>query len=185
MIFKTFLYQVVMSFFGIMMYTATNSNTLLLVVGQVFVILFFWYIMSSQMYQAGYKTKEYDHAHGTSSSPFLGFFLSFIAFLPTVLMSAWVLIFPPFDSIGQAQGIGYIPFLLNKTFLQGMHISLAQWIYPTSAGGLATSVAIENAAALNSQGIFYLLGSIPGFLASGIGYLVGCLRFQNGKQKKR
>ncbi len=183
LIMKTFLYQIVMSFFGIMMYTATSSNTLLLVVGQSTVILFFLYIMSYQSYQFGFKSAEYDRAHKTLSSPALGFLLSLLAFLPTMILSVWTVIVPPFLENGEAQSLGYVPFLLNKTFLQGMFVSIGQWIFPSQAGGAAEALAAANAAALNHQCYVHLIGALPGFLASGLGFFIGHRRFSNDKKE--
>ena len=47
---KTFLYQVVMSLFGFMMYGATYKIPFLLIVGQATIVLFFFYILTTQMY---------------------------------------------------------------------------------------------------------------------------------------
>lgn len=180
---KTFLYQIVMSLFGIMMYLATRSNTLLLVLGQASVLIFFLYIMSTQMYQAGYKTCEYARGHGITSSPAMGFLFALIAFLPTILLSLWTVITPPFDATGTANASGYVPFLLNKTFLQGMYISLVQTFFPTSSGGASDALTIANGAAMNRQCFFYLAGAIPGIVTCGIGYLVGHLHFAKDKKK--
>jgi len=181
---KTFLYQIVMSLFGIMMYLATKSNTLLLVAGQASVIIFFLYIMSTQMYQSGYKMCEYDRGHGSTSSPAFGFLFAFLAFLPTILLSAWTLICPPFDGAGAINAGGYVPFLLNKNFLQGMYIGIVQTLFPTTAGGTSEALAAVNGAAMNRQCLFYLAGAIPGILASGTGYLIGYLHFSKDKKKK-
>ena len=184
LILKTFLYQIVMSFFGIMIYSATSSNTLILIVGQSTVVLFFLYIMSSQSYRAGFKSAEFGRAHGIASPPALGFLLTLIAFLPTIALSLWAVLFPPFLANGEAQGMGYVPFLLNKTFLQGMYIGIVQWIFPTQAGGSSDALAIANALALNRQCYLYLAGAIPGFLASGLGYFIGHVRLSKDSSKK-
>lgn len=181
---KTFLYQIVMSLFGIMMYLATKSNTLLLIVGQASVILFFIYVMVTQMYQSGYKMCEYDRGHDSSSSPAYGFLFAFLAFLPTILLSGWTLIFPPFDEIGAINAGGYVPFLLNKNFLQGMYIGIIQTLFPTSAGGSSEALAIANGIAMNRQCFAYLFGAIPGILASGIGYLIGYVHFSKDKKSR-
>ncbi len=185
LILKTFLYQIVMSFFGIMMYTATSFNPLLLGLGQGMVILFFLYIMSSQSYKMGFKSCEYDRAHGTFTSPLLGFLMALLAFLPTLCFSLWTLVFPPFSSLGEAQGIGYVPFLLNKTFLQGMFVTLGQWIFPTEAGGSSEALAIANGLALNKQCWLHLAGAFPGLLATGISFLIGHKRFSMEKKNTK
>ncbi len=184
LILKTFLYQIVMSLFGIMMYLATKSNLLLLIAGQASLILFFLYIMSTQMYQSGYKMCEYDRGHGSTSSPLMGFIFALIAFLPTILLSAWTLFSPPFDGAGVANASSYVPFLLNKNFLQGMYIGIVQSVFPTAAGGASEALAAANGAAMNRQCIIYLLGAIPGILSGGIGYLIGYIRFAKDKIKK-
>ncbi len=181
---KTFLYQIVMSLFGIMMYSVTHKNPFLFYLGQGTVILFFLYIMSSQMYQYGAKSCEYDWAHKCSSSPLLGFVFALIAFLPTLLASAWTLITPPFDLQGVAVPSGYVPFLLNKTFLQGMYIGISQTLYPTVAGGTSQALAAANGVALNSQCLIHLLSSLPGVLFSGVFYWIGYNGFRKNKKKK-
>ncbi len=181
--FKTFLYQIVMSLFGIMMYLATSSNTLLLIAGQASLIIFFFYIMSSQMYQSGYKMCEYDKGHGSTSSPALGFLFALMAFLPTILLSAWTVIFPPFDTQGAINASGYVPFLLNKNFLQGMYIGIVQTVFPTTAGGTSEALAAANGAIINRQCFLYLIGALPGIITSGIGYLIGYFHFSKDKKK--
>ncbi|MBR4287981.1 MAG: hypothetical protein IKT50_00925 [Clostridia bacterium] len=181
---KTFLYQIVMSLFGIMMYLATKSNTLLLIAGQASVIIFFLYVMSTQMYQSGYKMCEYDRGHNSTSSPAYGFLFALLAFLPTILLSAWTVITPPFDKAGAICAVGYVPFLLNKNFLQGMYIGIVQTLFPTTAGGSSEALAALNGAAMNRQCVFYLFGAIPGILSGGIGYLIGYIHFSKDKKKK-
>ena len=181
---KTFLYQIVMSLFGIMMYSVTHKNPFLFYLGQGTVILFFLYIMSSQMYQYGAKSCEYDWAHKCTSSPLFGFVFALLAFLPTILSSAWTLITPPFDANGVANAAGYVPFLLNKTFLQGMYIGISQSLYPTVAGGTSEALAAANGMALNSQCLIYLICAIPGILFSGTFYWIGYAGFRKNKKKK-
>lgn len=183
LMFKTFLYQIVMSLFGFMMYSATNKNTLLLVVGQTLVILFYYYILSSQMFQAGGKAYEFDRSHSLSSSPALGFLFALIAFLPAILISLFTVLSPPYSAEGVAQATGYVPFLLNKTFLQGMYISIVQWIFPTVSGGASEALAVANANAMNSQCLLYLAGALPGMVICGTSYLIGYLSF--GKEKNK
>ena len=65
-----------------------------------------------------------------------------------------------------------------------MYIGIVQSIFPTSAGGSSEALAIANGAAMNRQCLFYLMGALPGILASGIGYLVGYFHFSKDKKKK-
>jgi len=171
---KTFLYQIVMSIFGLMMYGATNQNAFLLILGAASVILFFLFIMSSQMFQAGGKNCEFDRAHGQKSSPFLGFLFALVAFLPTILLCLWSISFPPFAANGDPLGTGYIPFLLNKSFLQGMYVSIHQACIPT----------VQGTDALNSQPLLQLFSTIPGILFAGAGYWIGYRSFTKEKKKK-
>ncbi len=178
LILKTFLYQIVMSLFGFMMYGATYKISLLLIIGQCTVVLFFFYIMSSQMYQSGAKTCEYDHGHGTGSSPAAGFLFAAIAFLPTFILALVSVIVPPFAESGASNTAGYLSYLCNHTFLQGMYVGITQTVYPTAAGGASEALAAANAAAINSRCILHLFGAVPGILAGGIGYLIGYLNFK-------
>ncbi|MBR2615104.1 MAG: hypothetical protein IKC69_00290, partial [Clostridia bacterium] len=86
--FKTFLYQVVMSLFGFMMYSSTYRIPFLLWIGQAIISVFFLFIMAYQMFQAGAKACEYDRAHSLSSSPLLGFGFALIGFIPALVLSA-------------------------------------------------------------------------------------------------
>ena len=181
--FKTFLYQVVMSLFGFMMYSGTSKIPFLMVIGQAVIVLFFYYIMSSQMFQGGGKACEFDRSHQLSSSPLLGFLFGIIAFLPAILLSLWTVLAPPFLADGSAHTT-YAPFLINKTFLQGMYVGIVQSIYPTTSIGQSATVAIQNGAALNSQCLLYLLAAIPGFLSCGVSYLLGYLHFKKERVKK-
>lgn len=182
---KTFLYQVVMSLFGFMMYGATYKIPLLLVIGQATVIIFFFYIMSSQMYQSGAKQCEYDHGHETNSSPYAGFLFAVIAFLPTILLAILSVLVPPFAEGGASNTAGYISYLCNHTFLQGMYVGITQTIYPTAAGGASEALAAANAVAINARCVIHLFGAIPGILAGGIGYLIGYLNFKRDKKKSK
>lgn len=182
---KTFLYQIVMSLFGFMMYGATYKIPLLLIIGQATVILFFFYIMFSQTYQSGAKTCEYDHGHNTTSPIAAGFLFAAIAFLPTILLAIFSVIQPPFAESGATNSVGYISYLCNHTFLQGMYVGITQTLYPTSAGGANEALAAANAAAINSRCIIHLFGAIPGILASGIGYLIGYMNFKKDKKTSK
>lgn len=179
---KTLLYQVVMSLFGFMMYGATYKIPFLLLIGQATVILFFFYIMSSQMYQSGAKMCEFDRSHETSSSPAAGFLFALIAFLPTILLAVVSVINPPFAASGDTNTVGYLSYLGNHTFLQGMYVAITQTLYPTSAGGASEALAAANAAAINSRCLIHLVGAVPGILAGGIGYLLGYLNFKKDKK---
>jgi len=179
---KTFLYQVVMSLFGVMMYGATYKIPFLLVIGQATVVLFYYYIMSSQMYKSGAKMCEYDRGHDSATSPAAGFLFALIAYLPTVLLALVSVLVPPFAQDGATNTAGYLSYLGNHTFLQGMYIGITQTIYPTMAGGASETLAAANAAAINSRCIIHLIGAFPGIIACGVGYLLG---YQNFKRDKK
>lgn len=180
LILKTFLYQIVMSFFGLMMFSATSQNQMLLYVGQALVILFFSYILFSQSSQYGSKSAERDLREKSSSSVFAGFLLALLGFLPAILLSVISFLNPPYAADGTGRAV--VPFLINKTFLQGMYIGFAQFLYPTTTVGAEAIVAAQNAASLNSQTRLFLFTSLPGILLSGTGYLFGYFRFA-GKKK--
>lgn len=182
---KTFLYQVVMSLFGFMMYGATYKIPLLLVIGQATVILFFFYIMSSQMYQSGAKQCEYDRSHDSHSSPSAGFLFALLAFLPTIILALISVIVPPFAESGDSNTAGYISYLCNHTFLQGMYVGITQTVFPTAAGGANEALAAANAAAINSRCFIHLFGAIPGILAGSIGYMLGYLNFKKDKKNSK
>ena len=169
LILKTFLYQIVMSIFGFMIYGATYKNTILLIVGQVTVALFFFYIMVTQMFEKGSKNCEYDRCHGESSSMAAGFLFALIAFLPTIILSVISLIAPPFAADGNIlNGGGYVAYLMNKSFLQGMYSGIHQILVPPVQG---TDV-------LNGQCLWFLVGAIPGWLICGVSYLIGYRQFK-------
>lgn len=178
LIVKTFLYQLVMSLFGFMMYSGTYRIPFLFYVGQITVVLFFFYIMSSQMYQGGAKMCEYDRGHDSTSSPFAGFLFAVIAFLPTIILSVISLISPPFATPETTNTLGYVSYTVNHSFQQGMYMGITQLIYPTSAEASKEVLA----SAINSRCLLHLLGALPGILASGIGYYLG---YQNFKKDKK
>lgn len=175
LILKTFLYQIVISILGMMMYTAVSRNTALMIIGQISVLLFFFYIMWSQMYQQGAKNAEFSLSHQTPSSPFAGILFALIAFLPTILASLWTIISPPFAPNGEVlSAAGHIPYLLNKCFLMGMYSGIHQTLVPT----------VQGTDALNAQCILHLLSAIPGILVCSVGYAVGHIRFLSNKKTK-
>lgn len=176
LIFKTFLYQVVMSLFGFMMYSSTYKIPFLMVIGQATVTLFFLFIMAHQTYQSGAKACEFDWAHDLSSSPLFGLIFSLLAFLPTILLSTYTLIYPPFATTG-TPSTGYAPFLINKTFLQGMYIGIVQFLHPTSASASPDALAHAN----NAQCFVHLLSCIPGIISCTFGYFVGYCNFKKEK----
>ncbi len=180
---KTFLYQVVMSLFGFMMYSSTYRIPFLLVIGQITVIIFFFYIMGSQTFQAGAKSCEYDIGHNTSSSPFAGFLFALISFSPTIILAIISIICPPFIQSDVPNTAGYLSYTCNHVFLQGMYVGITQTLFPTAAGGAADALAAANAAAINSRCLIHLFGAIPALLASGIGYWIGYRGFSKSKKK--
>ena len=168
LVLKTFLYQIVMSLFGFMMYSAIYKIPFLAVIGQVIITAFFLYIMFHQMYQQGAKACEYDWAHKLTSSPALGFLFALVAFLPAIILA-----------LDGTPTSSYAPFLINKTFLQGMYIGIVQFLFPTSATAGAPAIA----AAGNAQCFAHLISCIPGLLSCGIGYAIGYLHFKRNKKK--
>ena len=178
LILKTFLYQIVMSFFGLMMFTATSGNAFLFLLGQIAILLFWAFILFHQGMQKGQKMCEKE----PGSSPFGGFLPALIAFLPAILLSVWSYLSKPYAPDGAGQNL--VPFLLNKTLLQGMYVGLAQKIFPTTVSGASSAVEVQNAAALNRQTLLYLFTSLPGILLCGVGYLFGHLNFSGLKKKK-
>lgn len=178
LIFKTFLYQIVMSLFGMMMFGAVQKVPLINIIGSAIIIFFFHYIMVSQMYRAGSKNCESDCAHKLSSFAWAGFLFALIAFIPTILMSTYSLFFPPFSELGEkTNGYPYLNYLLNKTFFQGMYASVFQWFAPTSG----TYDAVGNANSILIQVKIFAFTAIPGILSSGFGYLAGYLNFKKEK----
>ncbi len=184
LVIKTFLYQIVMSLFGFMMYLATYKIPYLLIVGQGMVILFFLFIMASQSYNAGAKNCEYDRAHGMKSSPALGILLSLLAFLPTMVLAVVSVINPPYATPDSTNTLGYFSYLGNHAFLQGMYVGITQALFPTAAGTVAEGIAEANSAAINSRCLVHLLGFLPGFLTSSIAYFIGYLSFKKTKKQK-
>lgn len=182
LILKTFLYQVVMSLFGFMMYGATYKIPFLLIVGQATIFLFFFYILTSQMYRGGAKMCEFDIAHGQATSPAAGFLFALIAFLPTIILAVISICIPPFSDAGATNTAGYLSYLGNHTFLQGMYVGITQYLFPTAAGGASEALNQANMTAINSRCLIHLFGAIPGILASGIAYTIGYTGFK--KEKK-
>ncbi|MBR5295941.1 MAG: hypothetical protein IKU24_05070 [Clostridia bacterium] len=182
LILKTFLYQIVMSLFGFMMYGATYKIPFLLIIGQLTVVLFYFYTLCSQMYQGGAKTCEYDNAHKEKSSALAGFLFALIAFLPTICLAVISTVSPPFASDGATNTAGYLSYLGNHTFLQGMYVGITQHLFPTVSGGASDAVSFANIASINSRCFVHLFGALPGIFASGISYFVG---YRNFKREKK
>lgn len=182
LILKTFLYQVVMSLFGFMMYGATYKIPFLLVIGQITVILFYFYILITQMYGGGAKTSEYDLAHKEKSSALAGFLFALIAFLPTFILAVISVYSQPFTADGLTNTAGYLSYLGNHTFLQGMYVGITQHLFPTVSGGANDALNFANMASINARCFLHLFGAIPGILASGISYFLGYRSFR--KEKK-
>ncbi len=182
LILKTFLYQIVMSLFGFMMYGATYKIPFLLVIGQATVILFYFYILITQMYQGGAKASEFDLSHKKNSSALAGFLFALIAFLPTFILAMISVSSQPYTSEGITNTAGYLSYLGNHTFLQGMYVGITQHIFPTVSGGANDALNFANMASINARCFLHLFGAIPGILASGLSYLVGYKSFR--KEKK-
>lgn len=174
LILKTFLYQLVMSFFGIMMNTATSRNTALLVIGQVMVIAFYLYIFFSQSMQAGSKECEYGVGHGAETSPWLGAVPLILGFVPMIVLSVFSAAVPPFTA-GGGQSASYVPYVFNNLLQQGVYRGVYQMLYPVG----------DNAGqAANAQALLFPFAFLPGFLAGTGGYVFGWYRFKGDEKKK-
>lgn len=174
LILKTFLYQLVMSFFGIMMNTATYRNTALLVIGQVMVILFYLYIFFSQSMKAGSKECEYGMGHGVRTCPWAGTLPIFLGFVPMIALSVVSASLPPFTAEGEMSA-SYLPYVFNNLLQQGVYRGIYQMLYP--AGDNAGQAA-------NAQALLFPFAFLPGYLAGVSGYALGWYRFvADGKKK--
>ncbi|MBQ3865552.1 MAG: hypothetical protein II776_01525 [Clostridia bacterium] len=182
LIFKTFLYQVVMSFFGIMMYTATFRNTALMVIGTVMVIAFYLFIFFRQSMQAGSKECEYGIAHRSNTSPWSGCLLVLLGFLPMIALSVWSVFQPPYLADGSS-GAAIVPFTVNKVLQQGVYQGVYQMLWPTVSGDAGVGPA--NAAALNHQALLFPFAFLPGWIAGSAGYAVGWNRFKMDKKEMK
>ncbi len=182
LIWKTFLYQIVMSFFGVMMYSVTYQNTVLFILGQVAVLGFYGFILVSQTMQKAGRIAEYDHRNAVTTSPLSGFWLSALGFVPTFVLSAITFFLPPFTADGGSNSFALSVFQINKTFQQGMYVGIYQRIFPPADASLyaASEVGAANAAALNSQTSIMPLAVIPGILLCGFAYLYGYKHFMKG-----
>ena len=185
LILKTFLYQIVMSLFGFMMYSATYKIPFLLVIGQITVVLFYFYILTTQMYQGGAKQSEYDLSHKEKSSALAGFLFALIAFLPTFVFAIISVCSQPFTAEGATNTAGYLCYLGNHTFLQGMYVGITQHIFPTVSGGANDALNFANMASINARCFLHLFGAVPGILASAISYFVGYRSFRKEKKEKK
>ncbi len=175
LILKTFLYQLVMSFFGIMMYTATQSNTALIVIGQVMVIAFYLYIFFSQSMQAGSKECEYALGHKIKSSPWIGALPILAGFIPMIVLSLWGAVQPPCRADG-SYSASYAPYLLNNLLQQGVYQGIYSWLCPVK------EAASES---INARALLFPAAFLPGWIAGTLGYAFGWYRFKSdGKQKK-
>lgn len=172
---KTFLYQIVMSFLGFMLFSALSANPFLKILAIIISISFYWYILFSQTSEIGQKISESDIAHKTNTPLWSGFIAAAVSFIPTAIMSIISII-----SLPSQNGIGYISFLLNKLLLQGMYIGIAQKIYPTDQ----QMSAIQNAASLDKQSYLFLIFIIPGILVCGSAFIYGYKKFSQKKKDK-
>jgi len=182
---KTFLYQIVMSLFGFMMYGATYKIPFLLVIGQITVVLFYFYILTTQMYQGGAKASEFDLSHKEKSPALAGFLFALIAFLPTFILAVISVYSQPFTTEGVTNTAGYLSYLGNHTFLQGMYVGITQHLFPTASGGANDALNFANMASINARCFFHLFGGVPGILASGIAYFIGYRSFRKEKKEKK
>jgi len=196
LVWKTFLYQLVMSFFGIMMFGSTSWNAVLSIIGMIASLAFYAYILLSQAAKKGARMAEYDHRNQSPTSPFHGFWLSSLGFLPMAVMSLINKIFPPFE-----HPFSYSVFQINRTFQHGMYLSIYDRIFPTAAAEGAnhesyasflssiaafsqkTDAAAANAAALDAQAGIMIYFILPGILLSGLAYLWGYKNFTKGSVK--
>ena len=184
LIWKTFLYQIVMSFFGVMMYSVTYQNTVLFILGQIAVLAFYGFILVSQTMQKAGRIAEYDHRNHLKTSPLMGFALCGLGFVPTLFLSLINLIWRPFTETGAANSFALAVFQINKTFQQGMYVGLYQRIFPPVDTSLyaASEVGAANAAALNAQAGLMPLAVIPGILLCGFAYVYGYKHFLKGSE---
>ena len=178
LIIKTFLYQLVMSFFGIMMFTATSRNTALMVIGQILVIGFYLYIFFSQSMQAGSKECEYGIGHETKTTPWMGLIPILLGFVPMILLSVWGAIQPPFAPDG-SQSASYVPYLLNNLLQQGVYSGNYAHLFP------AGDTAEQAAQAINARALLFTAAFLPGWIAGSLGYIYGWRRFTGSKADRK
>ena len=179
LILKTILYQLVMSFFGIMMFTATSRNAALLAVGQILVIAFYLYIFFSQSMQAGSKECEYGVGHGVGTSPWFGALPIFLGFVPMIVLSLWGALQPPFTPDG-GRSVSNVPYLLNNLLQQGVFRGVYQWLRPIAEGADQSAAAQS----INAQAALFPYFFLPGWIAGSLGYAVGWFRFRGDEKEK-
>ena len=114
----------------------------------------------------------------------MGFCFALIAFSPTILLAVISTLSPPFSPDGAANSAGYLSYLGNHTFLQGMYVGITQHFFPTSAGDAGEALNRANMASVNARCYFHLFGAIPGILASGVAYFLGHRGFHKEKKPR-
>ena len=171
---KTFLYQLVMSFFGTMMFTATSRNQALLVIGQVMVIAFSLYIFFYQSMQAGSKECEFGIGHGVKTCAWAGILPVFLGFVPMILLSVWGALVPPVNADGGASS-SYVPYVINNLLQQGVYQGIYSMAYPIAEGDLGQ--------ATNARALLFPFAFLPGFMAGSAGFAFGWFRFRKDGKK--
>jgi hypothetical protein len=165
LIFKTFMFQIVISLLGTMLGTATGSWSALRLVGTVFAVLVYFYIIGSQFWNKGSndfikKTERYNPLFG-----FLGGFFAFVPALVSILICCFL---PMVDFDGNTTWV-FALFAVVKLLFMGVFFGFAATLYPTGINSTEAQIVAANA----SQSFFFLWMIIPSVLVCGLCYVMG------------
>lgn len=165
LIFKTFMFQIVISLLGTMLGTATGAWSALRLAGTVFAVLVYFYIIGSQFWTKGSndvikKPENYN--------PVYGFISGFIAFVPALICVLICCFVPMSDFDGNTTWV-FALFAVVKLLFMGAYYGFAATLYPTNINSTQEQIVAANFA----QSFFFIWMLIPAVLVCGICYILG------------
>ena len=151
MILKTIVFQIILSWFGMMLFVATSESPALAVIGSVLAIGSYFFIMYDQFWAIGAK-----NAIKKQSYTLQAFIAAVLAYLPAMILVVILLISPAYDATGEATG-SFVFFSVLKSMFMGIFSSLMK---------------VMNVA-LKDQNLYFAFATLMGIFSCFFGYVMG------------
>ncbi len=133
---KCILNQIAIAMLGLMVAFATARNETFLLIGSLFSIAFYLYLMYYMFWEIGGKDRIYEDSDKKTKTPLRAFWICLIANIPNIILAVLVIATRPFAETSEIAANTYFISNILSRALHGMYVGLIQLYSPYNPIGL-------------------------------------------------
>ena len=166
---KLFLTQIGIAVFGLVMAFATSSNKTLFLMSSIFAAFFYWCLLYSEAWELGTKDMPRVSNGRMKYTPFKGVIFSLCSNSINFILIFVMIVSLIFGSAVELFGNVYVIVFFIQRTIGAMFMGINQYLSPVQVIDGVEYLVNDSI----FQPLFYLIATIPSFIAVGLGYYMG------------